>query len=82
MTDLIPVHCRGCRNVTAWARDEYHKVFCAPWCAQEPPASSNEERDDLIVNLYIVGRDIGRLGELFGMTRQRAGQIIKERTAA
>lgn len=82
MTDIVPLNCRGCGRECAYANNKYHKVFCAPWCAVEPPALPNEERDDLLMVLHARGWDPGRLSARFNVSRQRTHQILQERAVA
>lgn len=79
---VVALQCRGCGRKTAYAKDKYHKVFCAAWCAAEPPALPNEERDDLLTVLHARGWSPDRLSEKFGITRQRTHQILQERAIA
>ena len=82
MRDL---RCSGCgRRLGFTKRTQAVPAQCAdPFCAVQPPVGSNEERDALMEHLYEV-EDFSdsAIGEVFGLTRQRVGQILTNRSLA
>ena len=80
MTDtFVTVHCRGCHRQIGVATNNY-AVYCSPFCADQPTASAEEERDSAIEWLTrSKGFTPTQIAVRFGLTRQRVHQILQER---
>lgn len=78
-SDLVEVRCRGCRRLLGVAKVD-NPIYCDERCAQDFPASRTEARDALVEAVYLKGYyTFVQMGEMFGFTRQRGAQIVKER---
>ena len=75
------LRCGGCRRLLGTTtRPQAVPVQCLdPFCAASPLPSSNEERDSFMEHLYGAGWSLVELGDLFGLTRQRVGQLLSSR---
>lgn len=74
-----PLRCNGCnRRIGYTSRTQPVPVQCTDaFCAREPPARSNEERDSFLEHLHdVVGVSTVALSELTGMTRQGIERIL------
>lgn len=76
---LTPVACTGCRRPLGLVASTVGRIFCTEHCADMPPVSSNEVRDDVIANLVAHGMLTGEVAEIVGVTRQRVDQIARLR---
>lgn len=57
-----------------------HKTWCSEACAQDYPATENEERDSFIETLARLREwNPTRVAMNFEVTRPRAQQILRER---
>ncbi len=76
---LRDVRCRGCMRLLGVAKYD-NTIYCDGSCAADYPAKLSEARDALVEAVYLVRDPTFKvLGEQFGMTRQRAAQIVAER---
>lgn len=81
---LRDVRCRGCHRQLGVAKVD-HVIFCDGDCASDYPAAATEARDALLEAVYLDSIARGtrytnmQLGEMFGITRQRAHQILRDR---
>ena len=82
MTDtktLLTVKCRGCHRQVGVSSKDY-PVYCSPWCADQPSATSDEERDSLIEALARIRHlTPTQIAVRFSLTRQRVHQILQDR---
>jgi len=78
---FVDVRCRGCgRRMGVGHGHPMHKLFCSEMCASDFPVFENTERDDVLE--YLVrknGWNAARIAMSFGVSRQRAQQILNER---
>ena len=84
MAEMMPfreLRCSGCKRLLGvTTRPQAVPVQCTdPFCAQEPLASSNEERDSFVEHLYSAGWSLSAIAALFRLTRQRVGQLLTTR---
>lgn len=73
------IRCSGCgRLLGRTSRPQPVPAQCLdPFCAVQPPISSNEERDSLMAHLVIAeGRPVAAVAEVFGITRQGAARAL------
>ena len=76
---LIEVRCRGCRRLLGYGPADF-RIYCDSSCADDFPAVVSEDRDALIEAInQETGLISARLGEQFGIARQRVDQILARR---
>lgn len=74
---MLAVRCRGCRRRLGVATDTHNGVYCDEQCAELPPASAHDWRDDLIVLLDRDNVDRQTIAAQFDITKQRVSQIVQ-----
>lgn len=76
---MSTIRCRSCRQMLGIGPSDF-RIYCDEVCANEVPASINEERDALISAIYHT-RSISKtaLAKEWDMSRQRVEQIVAAR---
>lgn len=81
-TGIRELRCKGCRQCVGYTtRTQPVPVQCVdPWCALDPPARQNEERDSIIEHMVEVeGFTPERVGQLVGLSRQGVSRVLSGR---
>lgn len=81
-TAFEPVRCRGCGRIIGHARARHDGIFCATLlCSTDIPATQHEGRDAVFEELVrVLGHDVAPTAAILEITRQRAYQILRERS--
>ena len=78
---LHPLRCRTCGTIMGYTaqRNAALTLWCSPEC-RDVPISEDNPRDEVMVELYLMGNLVSHLARAFGMTRQAATQMLERRT--
>jgi hypothetical protein len=76
MTDI---RCRACHRLLGIGPVAV-RIYCDTLCLNSVPADEFEDRDAVMEAVYVdSGKSKAEIGRMFGMTRQRADQILRRR---
>lgn len=78
LADLFTVRCSRCGRAVGRSSTERPKgILCTdPLCTAFPPATDHDVRDAAITMLGQAGLLPSKIGEIFGLTRQRVNQVL------
>lgn len=78
---MNPVHCAGCRRRIGYTHSQTtHRVWCSQVCTYLMSAHGNEDRDDVVFLLYMLGKAPSDLAKMLGVSVGRIHQIKNRST--